>query len=1083
MPSQFITNQKELLSDLMGSILDTSDKAFFLVGYFYFSGFGQLYRKLADRELKILVGMDIEKGILNKMREFEIIQDVELSRGAIRENYYRSLVQLFNDTDYFDGPEKQEAFRLFLGKIRDGSLEIRKTVKPNHAKLYLFQKKAEFNEGGHYPGALVTGSSNLSISGLTERQEINVVFRDEHYREGRELFDALWKTAVDVAGPASAEAFSEWVLEKIWIDRLPRPFLMYLRVLDETFTIPQSVLRMPAEITRNRYMNLKYQTDAVRQAIRIIERHNGVLIADVVGLGKSIVASAIAHNLGIKTIVVAPPHLKDQWRDYAFECEFNAKVYSSGGLEDALREQSDGGEKLVIVDEAHKFRNEFTADYAALHRLCQGNKVILLSATPFNNRPQDVFAMVKLFQIPARSTLQTVDSLSFRFQEMVKEYRSIDKARKDGGEDANVLAGRVRRLAASIRDLLGPVFIRRSRLDLEAIESYREDLKLQGVELNTVLPPKSLEYDLGDHSGLYAETLEAISPENEESKEGLTGARYKPTAYLKDPERFKKQLLSEFGDANLFLQSQINLAKFMRRLLVKRFESSVHAFRKSLDSLIESAGVVADWYDRLGRVPIYKKGLHLLPDVESLLDLTGDDQEEEWNAFGFEEPLRKFTEKGLVVLRREDLKDDFILDVRKDIDLLRQIRDNWFKNGPGRDPKLDGFRVTLKRLLDEAPERKIVVFTEFSDTADHLGRELKDGFRVFKYSSADAGDAAKRTIRDNFDAGVPENGQKNDFDLLVATDAISEGFNLHRAGVIFNYDVPYNPTRVIQRVGRINRINQKVFDSLHIFNFFPTAAGEKEIRIRQIATLKIHMIHALLGGDTRILSSDEELESFFAEQYRTEWEMQEEKSWDVDFVNLLDRLKLTQPDLVEAARSLPKRCRIRRNAQKGRKGVLVFGKKGGDCAFRFGDGTADGVMLSAREALPLFEAEPGENAEKTGGEFHRIYEPLRKNLFARKSQVAMDTGRRQTLEKIQAVLKAAPVHRDYFEDLLVAARDLDGLPDFFMKRIRALSESTLEQDILRLKEQFPHAYLTGILEKARKIEEGEEIVILAEELP
>ena len=179
--SQFITNQKDLLSDVINNVLPTSDKLFFLVGYFYFSGFEKIYRNVHDKEIKILVGMDAEKSIANKIKEFEILQDFDYSRGEIRQNYFNSLVQLFNDTDYFDSSEKTEAFKIFLEKIKDGTLELKKTKESNHAKLYLFQKKTELNEGGSYPGVLITDSSNLTASGFQHRHEVNVILRDSSF--------------------------------------------------------------------------------------------------------------------------------------------------------------------------------------------------------------------------------------------------------------------------------------------------------------------------------------------------------------------------------------------------------------------------------------------------------------------------------------------------------------------------------------------------------------------------------------------------------------------------------------------------------------------------------------------------------------------------------------------------------------------------------------------------------------------------------------------------------------------------------------------------------------------------------------
>lgn len=211
------------------------------------------------------------------------------------------------------------------------------------------------------------------------------------------------------------------------------------------------------------------------------------------------------------------------------------------------------------------------------------------------------------------------------------------------------------------------------------------------------------------------------------------------------------------------------------------------------------------------------------------------------------------------------VKNEFINDVKADIALLESIYLEWFGEEDiiKFDPKLESFIHLVREKLSNEPNRKLVVFSEFADTANYLGAALKDaGLPALKYTSADATPSMRQTIRNNFDASVKKEMQTNDYKVLVATDAISEGYNLHRAGAIFNYDIPYNPTRVIQRIGRINRINKKVFDNLYIYNYFPTEVGENETRTKEISTLKMAMIHAIMGEDTKALTSDEECTAF-----------------------------------------------------------------------------------------------------------------------------------------------------------------------------------------------------------------------------
>lgn len=306
--ADLITNHEQKLGDEIGKILPSTDKLFVLVGYFYYSGFNEIHEEIKNKEIKILVGLDMEKNILNKFREYELIENIEKSKSQIRREYNESFVSFFNDSDFFDSQEKQKSFKLFIDKIKAGTLEIRKTLKPNHSKLYLFQASPEYNQGGSFPGTMITGSSNLTKSGLYGQGEINTIFRDRTYNQGKKLFDQLWETGIDIVSKNNFADFLESVVEKVWFEKLPKPFIMYVRVLDEYFSMKKdNTIKLPSQITNDSYFDLKYQTDALHRGLDILKKHNGLIISDVVGLGKSIIASAIAYNLRKKAIVIAPP--------------------------------------------------------------------------------------------------------------------------------------------------------------------------------------------------------------------------------------------------------------------------------------------------------------------------------------------------------------------------------------------------------------------------------------------------------------------------------------------------------------------------------------------------------------------------------------------------------------------------------------------------------------------------------------------------------------------------------------------------------------------------------------------------------
>jgi len=361
MSSKFITNQEKLLSDVINHIIPESKGIYFLVGYFYFSGFFKLHHKLKDKQVKILVGLDVERELNNKLKEFYLLESEKTHKSIhdIKSRYFKSLVDLINETDFCDTGEKQIAFRIFLEKIKDGSLELKKTSEPNHAKLYIFESDKEHSRGGELPGTVITGSSNLSLSGLENRFEINVISHEaDDFEVSKKIFDDLWQSANPLVNKDNLAEFMEDVVEKVWIDKLPKPYLVYVKILQELLSIPNKDVKYPSEITKDNFFDLEYQKDAVRKALDILEKHNGVIIADVVGLGKSIIASTIAYNLGLQTIVICPPHLKKDWQDYKRMFYFNADVYPSGSIHKALADyEKIEGKKLIIVDEAHKYRN------------------------------------------------------------------------------------------------------------------------------------------------------------------------------------------------------------------------------------------------------------------------------------------------------------------------------------------------------------------------------------------------------------------------------------------------------------------------------------------------------------------------------------------------------------------------------------------------------------------------------------------------------------------------------------------------------------------------------------------------------
>ena len=1075
------------LSAKLKEILPDCDRIDAEVGYFYFSGFRHLHNELKDKHIRILVGMDMDKRIIENMSALEnldlddSVENPNISlRSTVQDEYIGEFSKFFNETDYFDDEESEKAFGIFLDKIRDGSLEIKKTSRRNHSKVFILHKKKEKIKSEDDSELVYFGSSNLSIAGLKTQEERNVLITDREQKEvliGK--FTKNWndENNISLADMEISGEFIEKVRSRIWLYSLPDPLLMYYRVLDEYFSINATENnKTPHEITGGRFIDLQYQKDAVDFGIDRIKKFGGVIVADVVGLGKSIIASAIAHNLNYRTVIITPPALEKQWTDYKRDFDFNGDVYSTGKVDRALEDYKDRKDLLIILDEAHRHRNEDTDSYKALHKLCAGNYVVALSATPFNNDPKDIYALIKLFSTPGQSTIKTVENLSIAFHELMGRYK---KVRRMAGNETDDTEEELKTIAKDLRGMIEPLIIRRSRLDIEEIDDYAEDLKRQGLAFSVVRDPEILEYELGDISDLYIKTLEKISPSDDKNAgESFEGVRYKPMEYLKPDSEYIEKIEGDEDDdspsknkAQHIKQAQVNVSKHMRRMLVRRFESSVQSFRSSLDNMIRHSEKMLGWYDA-GNVPVYKKG-----DILDWETIEGMEEEERNELF------EKMEDKGFMKIPTTELNPSFRTDLENDIAVLKGVKSEWSEIIS--DPKYEYFKKRITESLKDDPERKIIVFTEFSDTANYLSEKLSgdDTVRMFKYTARDSSSENKDTIRKNFDAGMEESRRENDFNLLIATDAISEGFNLHRAGTIVNYDIPYNPTRVIQRVGRINRINKKVFDELFIYNFFPTPTGEHEVKTQAISKLKMDLIHNLLGEDTKVLNENEELKNYYAEKYKKEKEKNESLSWDAKHRKIWNTVK-NDGEIMEKIKKIPHRARIARKF--GERGVVVFAKRNDTYMFAYGGSTDSVEVVSPETGLRFFdEVAKGEEALKTTVNFNPVYAKAKEHIFRDNTSHSVKGGRKKkALKKLQKLSEEYPPAKSFCADARKIIQDLDAVPNGVLKEIVSLVVTREPEKVLKkLQEEIlPLKYMKDIIDTSERAIGNGKLVVLSEEL-
>ena len=950
--SNFITNSdaKSLKKRLI-ELIDKSEELKFLVGFFYFSGIRELYQGLRGNpevRIKVLVGLNVDKSNYGLLEYGD--PEKQLSDEERCYKFFQSIKKSLN-TEYFDKKDFYEQVKYFIELIREDKLIIRKTYNPNHAKIYIF--KLQEGQVGR-KNLFITGSSNLTNSGLSTQEEFNVEISDYGFDDAEKYFDSLWETAVKISEDDVTKKKLIEVVEKETLVKEITPFEAFVLVLQvylssfEQKEIGESLIRI---LEKNGYNPYQYQLDAVKQALSIIEKNNGVIIADVVGLGKTIIACAVARELKKRGIVICPPGLvgdknkNSGWKKYAEEFMlYDWEIRSLGDLENIAEfTQKAKDIEVIIIDEAHRFRNQDTKDYEYLKNICRDKIVILLTATPFNNRPGDILSLLKLFITPKKSSITLENNLVDRFKAFkgifdrlgyIKKYWNSQDESKRGKalayyeglfEEKNIDLEKIKKrskyLAKQIRDVIEPVIIRRNRIDLQNNPYYKEEVK----NLSKVADPKEWFFELTKEQSEFYDKIIGVYFGDPDDGGQFKGAIYRPFEYEVAKEKVIKEKLTE--KENFQLVQQRNLYDFMRRLMVKRFESSFGSFRQSIKNFKNITETAQEFIDKTGKY-ILDRSL-----MENIYDKDPDEIEAYLDEYSEKIKNGEYP-KNHKIYKLNDFKykDEFRAHIKEDLELFNKIlveleKLDLVKNDPKTDCLVHNLDLVLKEKPKKGePERKIIVFSEYLDTVKYLEPILKKKFndRLLVI----AGDLSTHkifSINKNFDASYES--QENEFDILLSTDKISEGFNLNRAGMVVNYDIPWNPVRVIQRVGRINRISKKVFKELYIVNFFPTEKGSELVKSREIASNKMFLIHNTLGEDAKIFDIDEEpTPAGLYEKVQQNPDNLEEESFYTKALNEYEKIKKENPELIKEMKKYPPRIKVAKKYSENE--LLVFLKKG-----------------------------------------------------------------------------------------------------------------------------------------------------------
>jgi superfamily II DNA or RNA helicase/HKD family nuclease len=1110
-----ITNEKEkaALKKRLVELIGYSDEMKFLIGFFYFSGLSELYQALKEKEnpkLKILVGLNVDQH-LGRLIEHEGDHDNK-TKSEIANLYIESMKKSFNSKQ-FDTEEFYEQVHFFIEMIVNDSLIIKKTLKPNHSKLYYF----DFEDGQAKDDLFITGSSNLTKAGVNTQDEFNVEISDSGTKEARKYFDDLWDEAVEIT---QVQAIKEKLLQTIEnetqvADVTPlEAYALVLKSYLDTQKHSETPVSIDELLNKHGYERYEYQIDAVKQALSVIEDHNGVIISDVVGLGKSIVASLVARSLKKRGLIISPPGLigddnkKSGWKKYMEQFGmYDWDIKSSGMLDDALDlVRSNDEYEVVIIDEAHRFRNDDTETYETLSNICRGKEVILLTATPFNNSPSDIFSLLKLFVISGKSDITLSDNLEQKFSYYNSRFKkltyitkyhdsSTDSRRQksqgyykkifetDDSVDIKRVRNRINTISQSIRGVIEPVMIRRNRIDLQEDPDYRDEVQ------HLVRPedPKELYYELTEEqNSFYDRVLVDYFSEFGE----FSGAIYRPFEYERGAGAADIEEGELNREENREFQSQRNLFDFMRRLIVKRFESSFGAFRQSIKNFRIATKAALDYIEKRGKFVLDRDFM------EKASQMDEDEYQEYLQEFKESLEKEETSEHNKVYSVDEFIeKEGFIRDIKGDLALYKKILDeleelDLFKED---DPKIDELVKAIKEdipaLAEERdPKRKVIVFSEYTDTIKYIESELIKHFPDRTISAFGSLSKSKtEKILKNFDASHSD--PENDYDILLATDKFSEGFNLNRAGVIINFDIPWNPTRVIQRVGRINRIGKRVFNKLYIFNFFPTLRGAEVVSQRQIAEDKMFLIHNTLGEDSKIFNLDEEPSK--AELYnRIQKNPDDEES-----SNLITRVKKAYteisenyPEVIDRVEKLPPRVKV--SKANDEYNLSVFIRKGRGFFVRTldedGDKDADKTL---DDVWDYIEADESDESLPLDSVFWSNYEDVKD--ISKSDTAVSGTGGGQSLEvkaknNLRSMLQLQERERlslssdvvKFIKELIEDITDYKTLSSNTHRRIKDINAEDPTDDLMKIRHEIGADFLKQTKERVSDM--NDEVIIAIE---
>ena len=877
MPQIFDNIDQQLLPALQQA-LELSERSDFCVGYFNLRGWKNLdsyIEKWSGGEgncCRLLVGMHKHpEAELRALMGFEKEGRID-NQTALR--LKKQLAEQFREQLTIGAPTNQDeiGLRKLAKQLKDQKVKVKLFLHfPLHAKLYLLFRPDPIN-----PIVGYLGSSNLTFAGLSKQGELNIDVMDRDACEKlAQWFKDRWNDhwCIDISEELVEIIEGSWARE----DLLP-PFHIYIKIayhLAQEARAGLSEFRIPSDFGNKLF---DFQQAAVKIAAHHLNRRGGVIIGDVVGLGKTLMATALARIFEddhfLETLIICPKNLTKMWEDYRHQYRLRAKVLSLSQVISKLPELR--RYRLIIIDESHNLRNREGKRYRAIREYIEENesKCILLSATPYNKTYLDLSSQLRLF-VPEDQ------DIGIRPEMLIKQLGEIEFARRHQCSLRSLAAFEKSEHIDDWRELMRLYLVRRTRSFIK--HNYAQTDSENGRQYlvfedgtRSYFPervPRTLKFTIEDknpkdqYAFLYSnQVVHAIN--------GLNLPRYGLGNYLKEshrqpPTQYEARIIEDLSRAGKRLMG------FCRTNLFKRLESTGHAFIRSINRHILRNCVFIYAIEKGLSLPIGPQDTEILdshlydndsdedsPGIElDLFENTDSDKCEGIGAFKNLAEMAYNTYKDKFERRFKWLRQDLFIkslaiDLGEDAEDLLGILKKCAPWDNERDAKLD----TLQNLLQtKHPNEKVIVFTQFADTVEYLQKHLKArGLSKLEGVTGDSPDPTGLAWRFS-----PTSNDRRDqiessdeLRVLIATDVLSEGQNLQDCSIVVNYDLPWAIIRLVQRVGRVDRIGQHAKEIL-CYSFLPAEGIERILRLRARVRQRLSENAEVVGTDEAFFEDDE----------------------------------------------------------------------------------------------------------------------------------------------------------------------------------------------------------------------------------